>query len=83
MSPTNRDPREVIREEPFMRTRILDALADGPHTVPEIAEAIGRPAYEAMYWVMGMRRYGYVRELKDVTPEGYFRYFAVEKEARS
>ena len=82
MTAANRDVREIVREEPFMRGRILEALADGPHTVPEIAAAIDRPAHEAMYWVMGMRRYGYVRELKEATPEGYFRYFAVEKEAR-
>jgi hypothetical protein len=78
----NRELREIIREEPFMRSRILDALADGPRTVPEIAEAVGRPTHEAMYWVMGMRRYGWVREIKDVTPDGYFRYQAVRKEPR-
>ena len=78
----NRDLREIIREEPLMRSRILDVLADGPHTVPEIAEAVGRPTHEAMYWVMGMRRYGWVRETKEVTPEGYFRYQAVQKEPR-
>ena len=81
MSP-NRDNREVIREEPFMRSRILEIVAEEAHTVPEIAAALGRPTYEAMFWVMGMRRYGWVRELKDVTPEGYFRYGAVEKETR-
>jgi hypothetical protein len=31
---------------------------------------------------MGMRRYGWVRETKEVTPEGYFRYQAVQKEPR-
>jgi hypothetical protein len=51
----SRDPREIVREEPLMRGRILDALADGPHTVPEIAAAIGVPDNEAMFWVMGMR----------------------------
>ncbi len=79
---SNRDLREIIREEPLMRGRILEVLADGPHTVPEIAEAVGRPSHEALYWVMGMRRYGWVRETKEVTPEGYFRYGAVQKEAR-
>ena len=77
MTGPNRDIREIVREEPFMRGRILAALVDGPHTVPEIAAAIGRPAHEAMFWVMGMRRYGYVREIKEATPDGYFRYFAV------
>ncbi|MGD0019441.1 MAG: MarR family transcriptional regulator [Candidatus Limnocylindrales bacterium] len=78
----SREIREIIREEPLMRSRILSVLAGGPHTVPEIAEAIGRPADEAMFWVMSMRRYGWVREIKDVTPEGYFRYQAVQKETR-
>ena len=48
-----------------MRDRILAALADGPHTVPEIATAIERPTHEVMFWVMGMRRYGFVREIKE------------------
>jgi hypothetical protein len=80
---TNRDFREVIREEPFMRSQILAFCAEEAHTVPEIAEAIGRPSHETMFWVMGMRRYGWMRELKDVTPEGYFQYVAVQAEARA
>jgi hypothetical protein len=78
----NRDLREIIREEPLMRDRILAILADGPRTVPEIAAALGRPTHEAMYWVMGLRRYGAVRELKEATPQGYFRYGVVGQAAR-
>ena len=78
-----RDYREVIREEPFMRSRILEFCAEEGHTVPEIAEALGRPSHEAMFWVMGMRRYGWIRELKDATPDGYFKYLAVPAEARA
>ena len=72
----NRDPREVIREEPVMRPRILAALADGPHTVPEIAEAIGAPTHEVVFWVMGMRRYGWLAEIKANATDGYFQYEA-------
>jgi hypothetical protein len=36
-----------------------------------------------MYWVMGMRRYGQVRDVKEPAVDGYFRYFAVPKEPRS
>ncbi len=82
MTAPNRDVREIVREETFMRSRILEVLADGPHTVPEIAAAIGRPTHEAMYWVMGMRRYGQVRDVKETAVDGYFRYFAVPKEPR-
>jgi len=74
MTTSNRDVREVIREEPVMRARILDALRAGPLTVPEIAAAIGAPAHETVFWVMGMRRYGWVAEIKGNTIDGYFQY---------
>ncbi|HMJ80389.1 MAG TPA: MarR family transcriptional regulator [Candidatus Dormibacteraeota bacterium] len=74
MSASNRDTREIVREEPLMRGPILAALADGPHTVPEIALAIGRPAHEVVLWVMGMRRYGWLAEVKGSEAGGYFRY---------
>jgi hypothetical protein len=74
MSTPIRDVREVIREEPVMRVRILEALRDGPLTVPEIATAIGAPAHEVVFWVMGMRRYGWVAEIKGNTIDGYFQY---------
>ena len=55
-----RDVREIIRDEHLMRRRILTALETGPLTIPEIAEAVERPTHEVMFWVMGMRKYGYV-----------------------
>jgi len=79
MSVTNRDVREVVREEPVMRARILKALADGPRTVPEIALAIDAPTHEVVFWVMGMRRYGWLREVKGPAEDGYFRYQAEER----
>jgi len=63
-----------------MRGRILKTLAQGPLTVPEIASAIGSPTHEVMFWVMGMRKYGYVAELKEATDEGYCRYQAIARE---
>ncbi len=74
MTTTNRDVREVIREEPVMRARILAALHDGPLTVPEIARAIEAPTHEVVFWVMGMRRYGWLAEVKGSEADGYFQY---------
>ena len=73
---TLRDPREVIREEPSMHRSILAAVADGPHTIPDIAAAIGKPSDEVVYWVMGMRRYGRLVEQPEPDDEGYFLYGA-------
>ena len=74
-----RDVREIIREEPLMHRPILEALADGPLTVPDIAAAIQRPSEEVLYWVMGMRRYGKLVELPEADDDGYFQYAAVPK----
>ncbi|NLI91526.1 MAG: MarR family transcriptional regulator [Peptococcaceae bacterium] len=76
-----RDVREIIREEMVMRDRILEVLQEGSKTVPEIADAIEYPSPEVMYWVMGMRKYGYVTE-DGQTDEGYFLYRPVKEEAK-
>jgi hypothetical protein len=74
MPPTIREVREIVREEPVMRPRILAALRDGPLTVPEIAGAIGEPTREVVIWVMGMRRYGWLAEIRSPAVDGYFQY---------
>jgi hypothetical protein len=79
-APGQRDVREVVRDEQVMRRRILAVLADGPLTVPELAAALERPSHEVMFWVMGLRKYGWVGEIKEVTGEGYYRYRVVERE---
>ena len=33
-------------------------------TIPEIAAAIDAPTHEVVFWVMGMRRYGWLAEIK-------------------
>ena len=63
-----------------MRARILELLESEPRTVPEIATAMDCPTHEVLFWIMGMRRYGRVREVKGVTDEGYFRYEAIAKD---
>jgi hypothetical protein len=75
----SRDVREIVRDEPLVRDRILDLLRAGPLTVPEVAVGLACPPEEAMYWMMGMRKYGYVAELAGPTDEGYFRYEAVRR----
>lgn len=80
MSQLLRDSREVIREETLMHAPILAAVSDGPLTVPEIAERIGFPANEVLYWVMGMRRYGFLVESKDADDDGYFSYAATGRQ---
>jgi len=70
----NRDLREVVRDEMVMRDKITALLAEGPKTVPEIAEAIGAPAGEVLMWVMTMWRYDRVTETGRADIDGYFQY---------
>ena len=76
-----RDIREIIRDEMVMRDRIIEIMKrnKGPMTVPEVAEKLGYPSDEVMYWMMGMRKYGYIEETKDITEDGYFRYELTDK----
>ena len=83
MSDQLRSVREVIREEPVMHRPILEAVAGGGLTIAEIAERIGRPTHEVVYWVMGMRRYGHLVEDADADDDGYFHYSATSTEARA
>ncbi len=75
-----RDVREIVRDEHSMRAPILKALADGPLTIPQIAAAIGKPTHEVVYWVMGLRKYGWLAEIKEVDDDGYFPYQTVPRE---
>lgn len=83
--PPLRDLREVVRDENVMRPRILAAVADGPLTPPQIAAAIGQPEREVLFWIMGMRKYGYLVEVRpeDDEDEGYFLYRAARTEGRT
>lgn len=78
MSPKLRSVRELAREEKLMQRPILEILSHGPMTVPQLAEALGHPSREIMYWLMGMRRYGLVEESKEPDDDGYFLYHASE-----
>ncbi|HMK92090.1 MAG TPA: MarR family transcriptional regulator [Thermoleophilia bacterium] len=78
--PRLRPVREVIRDEHAMKAPILKALEAGPLTIPQIAEAIGKPTREVTFWVMGLRKYGWLAEIKEVDDEGYFPYALAPRE---
>jgi hypothetical protein len=83
--PPMRDLREVVRDEHVMRPKILAAVADGPLSPPQIAAAIGQPENEVVFWIMGMRKYGYLVEVEadEDEDEGYFLYRAARTEGQS
>ena len=80
LEPRLRPVREVIRDEHSMKAPILKVLGDGPLTIPQIAAAVGKPTREVTFWVMGLRKYGWIAEIKEVDDEGYFPYALVPRE---
>ncbi len=70
----SRDLREVLRDEMVEKDRIVALLRDGPKTIPEIAEALGCPSHEVVFWVMAMWRYGALVETGRPNDEGYYQY---------
>ena len=69
-----RNLNETFRDEMIMKDRILKIIKDRPKTIPEIAESLGSPSHEVMYWVMAMWRYGKIIETGKANKEGYFSY---------
>ncbi len=65
---------DIAQDEMVMRDRIADVLADGPKTIPELAETLGAPSREVTVWLFGMRRYGIVEEVGRADVDGYFQY---------
>ena len=75
-----RDQAEVLRDEMYMRTKIVDLLRESPKLISEIAEALGYPPAEVTMWVMSMRKEGLVEELPKSRADDYFQYGLVEED---
>lgn len=69
-----RDMLDIAQDEMVMRDRIAGVLAEGPMTIPEIAQALGYSSREVTVWLFGMRRYGMVEEIGRADADGYFQY---------
>lgn len=52
----------LFREQKQMQNAICQFLRQSPKTVPEIAEAIGKPVHEVLWFVSALKKYGIVVE---------------------
>jgi predicted transcriptional regulator len=79
--PVSEQLLESVKKNNAAKAAIKRALADGPHTVPEMAEAAGLSTTTILWTVTAMRKYGSVVE--DSTDGSYVRYALVAKEPRA
>jgi predicted Rossmann fold nucleotide-binding protein DprA/Smf involved in DNA uptake len=68
------DLRERVKETARIEKAIRQALADGPLTVPAIAERTGLPSDVVMFHVMTMRKFGRVEVVEDDDVDEYYEY---------
>ena len=68
-----------VRESNKIKAAIRKALADGPKTPPQIAEAAGYPVREIFWYLMSMRKYGQVHEEGE---EAGYRLYALAEEKK-
>lgn len=54
--------RAMVKEQNRVEKKILQALKDGPKTVPEIAGDTGLPSQTVFWFLMGLKKYGRVTE---------------------
>jgi hypothetical protein len=76
-----RNRAEVLRDEMVMQQRIRALLAEGPLTIPQLAEALSTPGWEVTTWVMAMRRYGLLKELPKSRADDYYQYTLLKEDS--
>lgn len=69
--------RKRIAEHNRIKAAIRKALADGPKTPPQIAQATGLASAQVFWHLMSMRKYGQVQE---VGQDGSYRTYALAEE---
>ena len=52
----------LLKEQKRVQKEICQVMRDTPKTVPEIAEAVGMPANEVLWYVASFKKYGLVVE---------------------
>jgi predicted ArsR family transcriptional regulator len=66
--------RDRVKHVTRLQSLVVEALTDGPLTVPELAEKSGVASSEALWHLMALKRFGRVVEVEKVGRTGYYRY---------
>jgi predicted Rossmann fold nucleotide-binding protein DprA/Smf involved in DNA uptake len=52
----------LLKEQKRVHKEICQIMRDTPKTVPEVAEAVGMPAHEVLWYVASFKKYGLIVE---------------------
>jgi predicted transcriptional regulator len=74
--------QELLKAQQSARKALERALTGGPHSVPQLAQAVDMPAHEVLWHVAGMKKYGIVAEAGTDESGDYYLY-RLTKEAQA
>ena len=66
--------RELVRNQNRDLKLIKDQLAQGLKTIPELAEAVGLPAAQTLWYVQALKKYGLAAEGEKSRRDVYYPY---------
>ena len=66
--------KEELKQFNRMKRAIRQALADGPLTIPELAEKLSVSRHEVTYYVMSLRKYGIITAGEQDDMDEYYFY---------
>ena len=52
----------LLKEQKRVHKEICQIMRDAPKTVPEVAEAVGMPAHEVLWYIASFKKYGLIVE---------------------
>lgn len=52
----------LLKEQKKIEQQICQAMRENPRTVPEVAQSTGLPAYQVLWYITAMKKYGRVVE---------------------
>jgi len=79
---TVKTAQELLKAQQSTRKTLERALTGGPHSVPQLAQAVNMPAHEVLWHVATMKKYGIVAEAGTDESGDYYLY-RLTKEAQA
>jgi len=71
--------QDLLKAQQSARKALERALTGGPHSVPQLAQAVNMPAHEVLWHMAGMKKYGIVAEA-GVDESGDYYLYRLTKE---
>ncbi|MFO7827856.1 MAG: CoB--CoM heterodisulfide reductase iron-sulfur subunit A family protein [Bacteroidales bacterium] len=68
------DGEKLKKALPEISKKILQTLETGAKAIPEIAAEIQYPADDVLYYLMSLRKYGFVKDTDEINDDEYYLY---------